>query len=350
MNDPTERPSLKSLGTIRRKAVSVSEDDLVRTSDLEVGRGLPLLVEPAVEGVDLAKWMGHNRELAQRHLLARGGLLFRGFGVAGEERFQAFVEAAADQLLEYTYRSTPRTKVRGKIYTSTEYPADQSIPMHNEMSYSRKWPLKIAFFCVQPAADGGETPIADSRRMYQRIDAGVRERFAHKQVMYIRNYGEGLDLSWQDVFQTDDRAQVTEFCREAGIELEWRSGDRLTTRQVCQAVADHPVTREKVWFNQAHLFHVSSLAPGVREALLSALGDSGVPRNTFYGDGSPIEPEALDHIRAVYDEESVLFPWQQGDILLLDNMLAAHGRRPFSGSRQIVVGMAEPYEIAERAA
>lgn len=350
MDEQAVRPSLKGLGTIRRKAVSVSEEDLVRTSDLEPGRGLPLLVEPAVEGVDLVAWMGRNREMVQNHLLARGGVLFRGFGVAGEERFQSFVEAAAHRLLEYTYRSTPRTKVSGKIYTSTEYPADQSIPMHNEMSYSLKWPLKIAFFCVQAAAEGGETPIADSRRVYQRLDADVRERFAREGVMYVRNYGDGLDLSWRDVFQMDDRAQVEEFCREAGIDLEWRSGDRLTTRQVCQAAADHPATGEKVWFNQAHLFHVSSLAPAVRDTLLSTFGESGVPRNSFYGDGSAIESEVLDHIRTVFDEESVVFPWKPGDILLLDNMLAAHGRRPFTGSRRIVVGMAEPYEIAESAA
>lgn len=350
MDEQVETPSLKRLGTIRRKAVSVSEEELVRASDLEAGRGLPLLIEPAVEGVDLAAWMSRNREMVEGHLLARGGVLFRGFAVASEERFQGFVEAAAGSLLEYTYKSTPRTKVSGKIYTSTEYPADQSIPMHNEMSYSLRWPLKIAFFCVQAAAEGGETPIADSRRVYQRLDPEVRERFARRRVMYVRNYGEGLDLSWQNVFQTADRAQVEEFCRQARIELEWRSADRLTTRQVCQAVAVHPATGERVWFNQAHLFHISSLDPAVQDALLSTFGESGVPRNTFYGDGSPIEAGVLDHVRAVYDEESVIFPWRQGDILLLDNMLAAHGRRPFTGSRKIVVGMADPYEYTEPAA
>ena len=162
--------------------------------------------------------------------------------------------------------------------------------------------------------------------------------------MYVRNYGEGLDLPWQDVFQTADRAEVEAFCRASGIVCEWRDGDRLTTRQVCQAVARHPRTGDWVWFNQAHLFHVSSLEPVVREMLVEAFGEQGVPRNSFYGDGSPIEESALQEVRGVYAEESVVFPWQQGDLLLLDNMLAAHGRRPYTGERRVVVGMAEPME------
>ncbi len=214
--------------------------------------------------------------------------------------------------------------------------------MHNEMSYSRSWPMRIWFLCAQAAPEGGETPIADSRRVFERIRPEVRERFARLGVLYVRNYGGGLDLAWQDVFQTDDRAAVESFCRENGIEIQWREGDRLRTRQVCQAVAAHPVTGAPLWFNQAHLFHVSSLAPAIREHLLAAVSPEDLPRNTFYGDGSPIEDETLDHIREVYERERVLFPWQDGDILLLDNMLTAHGRAPFSGPRKVLVGMAEP--------
>lgn len=343
MTEPTgSKPSLKRLGEIRRKSVTVSQTDLVRVGDHEAGP-LPLLVEPAIDGVDLTAWIGPSRERVEGWLHERGGVLFRGFSMPDEARFQAFVEASAGKLLEYKYRSTPRTQLSGRIYTSTEYPADQSIPMHNEMSYSAKWPMKIAFCCVQPAAEGGETPIADSRLVYQRIDPEVREEFARRGVMYVRNYGEGLDLTWQDVFQTGDREQVEAFCRESGIELEWRGEERLTTRQVCQGVAEHPVTGAMVWFNQAHLFHVSSLDPSAREVLVSAFGEGGVPRTAFYGDGTTIPDAALDHVRAVYSEVSVAFPWQRGDVLLLDNMLVAHGRRPYGGARRIVVGMAEPH-------
>jgi alpha-ketoglutarate-dependent taurine dioxygenase len=336
----SEPPSLKPIGAIRRKPVSVSSTELVRSRELAAGRPLPLLFEPGIEGVDLASWVAGQRERLESLLLAHGGLLFRGFPV-GLEEVDRFMRAFSDDLLDYTYRSTPRSQVAGKILSSTEYPADQAIPFHNEMSYSRSWPLRIWFCCLIAAATGGATPIADSRRVYQRMPAEIRDELERKKVMYVRNYGGGVDLPWQEVFQTGSREAVERFCAEAGIELEWQGSDRLRTRQVCQATAVHPRTGEKVWFNQAHLFHVSSLPPDVQQALLDDLGEEGLSRNTYYGDGSPIAPAALDEIRRVYAEEAVSFPWQPGDVLMLDNMLVAHAREPFTGARKVVVGMAQ---------
>ncbi len=325
----------------RRKAVETPAD-LVREAALAAGEPLPLTIAPAFPGVSLKGWLASNRERVASRLLEHGGILFRGFRIAGIEEFQELVRTLSGELMEYTYRSTPRTQVHGEIYTSTEYPPAEWIPMHNEMSYSRSWPLKIWFHCARAAETGGETPIADSRRVYRALDPALRRRFEEQGVMYVRNYGAGLDLAWTDVFQTDDKAEVEAFCRAADIEVEWRPDGRLHTVQVCQAVADHPVTGERVWFNQAHLFHVTSLEPEARELLLSTLGEADLPRNTYYGDGSPIEPSVLKEIQGVYRELSVEFPWEAGDALLLDNMLTAHGRAPFTGPRKVLVGMAEP--------
>ncbi len=132
--------------------------------------------------------------------------------------------------------------------------------------------------------------MADSRRVFERISPATRSRFADKKVMYVRNYGEGIDLPWEEVFQTTDKSAVEEYCRSHNIAFEWKGDNRLKTSQVCQGVATHPVTGEMVWFNQAHLFHVSSLLPSVREVLLREFTEEELPRNTYYGDGSPIEP------------------------------------------------------------
>jgi alpha-ketoglutarate-dependent taurine dioxygenase len=334
------------LAAARPKAVRLTQEELVRISPL-LGEGKPpLLVEPTAngtDGVDLITWGAVHRAQVEEWLARHGGVLFRGFDLGSLSRFQQFVAAVSSGLIKYGERSSPRSALEGEVYTSTDHPEDQPIVLHNEQSYTLDWPMKIAFFCVQPARQGGRTPIADSRRIYVRLSPEVRERFERLGVLYVRNYGDGLGLPWREVFQTGDRAEVERYCREAGLELQWKDGDRLRTRQVRPAIRRHPRTGEPVWFNHALFFHVSSLEPATRDALLAGLAPEDLPFNSFYGDGSPIEPAVLAEIRAAFDAETVSFPWQQGDVLLLDNMLTAHGREPFSGPRRIAVAMADPY-------
>jgi alpha-ketoglutarate-dependent taurine dioxygenase len=126
-----------------------------------------------------------------------------------------------------------------------------------------------------------------------------------------------------------------------GIEFEWRGNNRLRTRQVRQAVATHPKTGETVWFNHAHMFHTSNLSPETLKSLSAEFKDDELPRNAFYGDGSPIESSVLEEIRDIYTRSAVVFQWRKGDVLILDNFLASHGREPFVGPRRILVAMAE---------
>ncbi|HEX8394957.1 MAG TPA: TauD/TfdA family dioxygenase [Longimicrobium sp.] len=328
--------------SVQHPGSAPAPDDRVRTARLDGYPAAPVVVSPAAPGLVLADWAGENRPWVEHTLHRAGAILFRGFGVDDVDEFQRFMLSASGELLPYTYRSSPRTQVKGNVYTSTEYPADQHIPFHTEMSYTRSWPMKIGFLSLIVAATGGETPIADSRRVYDRIPAPVREKFERLGVMYVRNYTPWMDLPWQNVFQAETREQVDEFCRENGIDAEWVEDDHLRTRQVCQGVALHPATGEKVWMNQAHLFHVTSQDPEVVEMLLED-GEENLPRNTYFGDGSPITAQELQAIRDAYAAEALVFPWQAGDALLLDNMLMAHARSPFTGARRVVVGMARAH-------
>jgi len=332
----------------RPKPVAVSHEKLVTTGVLPE-TGLPLLVRPAVEGVNLRAWAAGNRPLLEAALAERGAILFRGFKVETAEHFEQFVRSVSDELLEYGERSSPRTSLGGRVYTSTDHPAEQPIFLHNEQSYTLNWPMKICFYCAQPARQGGRTPIADSRAVYRRLDPALVSKFERKGVLYVRNYGDGLGLPWREVFGTGERAEVEERCRRASIECAWKAGDRLQTRQVRPAVRRHPRTDEPVWFNHATFFHVSSLEAAAREAILAVVGEQDVPFNTFYGDGSPIEPPVLDELREAYRQESSSFAWREHDILLLDNMLTAHGREPFVGPRKIAVAMADPFASAAAA-
>lgn len=308
---------------------------------LSPGNGLPLVVTPVEDRV-LGEYVAAARHYAETLLPVCGGLLFRGLPIGSVTDFESFVGAFTRSLVSYEFGSTPRSRVQRQVYTSTEYPPHQHIPLHNEQAYTKEWPMKIWFYCGQAPEEGGYTPIADSREVYRRIPARIRDRFIRKQIMYVRNYGNGLDVPWQQVFNTQEPAAVERFCRTNGILYEWKPDGELRTRQVAQAIAIHPRTRETVWFNQAHLFHVSSLEPAVREILATVVAEEDLPRNACYGDGSPIEPDLLDEIRDVYRSLAVQFSWRQGDVMMLDNMLAAHGRTPFKGRRQILVAMAEP--------
>jgi alpha-ketoglutarate-dependent taurine dioxygenase len=287
------------------------------------------------------EWVEEHKSLLESYLIKQGGILLRNFNIYSISEFNRIVRSLCPNLLDYVHRSTPRTKLGGKIYTATEYPADRVIPLHNENAYSKSWPSKIFFFSVIVASEGGETPIADSRDVYKRIDPQIRKKFEEHGVMYTRNYTKGIDLSWQEVFQTLEKEEVERYCKEHSIEFEWKKGTpELTTRQTCQATIIHPVSGEPIWFNQAHLFHISSLDEVSRLSLIKELGEEAIPRSASYGSGEPFEEEVLDHIRKIYAAEKVKFKWQKGDIMILDNVLMAHGREPYKGERKIAVAMA----------
>jgi alpha-ketoglutarate-dependent taurine dioxygenase len=315
----------------------------VSAAPFRPGMTLPLVIRPSSSCVDLVAWASENLEAIEASLYKHGGLLFRGFDVPTHSDFEGFIRTVSGELLEYRERSSPRSNVGNNVYTSTDYPPDQSIFVHNENSYQQTFNLKIFFFCETPAPVGGETPITDCRKILPLIDPPVRERFLQTGWMYVRNYGDGFGLSWQTVFQTEDKKAVEEHCLKNGIQVEWKDGDRLRTRAVLPAVSRHPRTAEPIWFNHATFFHYTTLEPWIQEALLEEFdNEDDYPTNTLYGDGSPIERSALDGLREIYRRQTVAFAWERGDVLMLDNMMVAHGRAPYNGERRILVGMSEP--------
>jgi len=285
---------------------------------------------------DPVDWVEANKAELQADLRTRGAVLLRGFPV-DVDVFSRVVALVGGTALEYTERSTPRTAVSGNVYTSTDYPAEQSIPMHNENSYKDSWPSLLFFFCHTASATGGATPVANSRAVLRLLPPDVRDRFAAG-VTYTRTFREGLGLTWEETYQTTDRAAVEEYCARHGQEFEW-TDEGLRTRHRRPAIAREPNTGEEVWFNQANLFHSASLGPELYEVLMSMYGEHGLPRHAFFGDGSAIGDEDLQAIAQAYETASVALPWQEGDILVINNMLTAHGRQPYTGERRILVAM-----------
>jgi alpha-ketoglutarate-dependent taurine dioxygenase len=338
-----QKPTLKKFAAAQRKPVAVTQEQLVKESYLADGAPLPLVLQPAMADLDLPVWAAAERAYLEAQLLKHGALLFRGFALPTVSEFERFAQALCPQLFG-EYGDLPREGVSGKVYQSTPYPADQAILFHNESSHLHRWPLRIWFYCVQAALEGGETPLVDCREVYRQLDPHLRQRFEERGLLYLRNYTDGLDVSWQHFFRTTDRAAVEAYCRAAGIEYEWKRDGGLRTRRRCQAVARHPATGEATFFNQVALHHISCLAPAVRESLQAVFAEEDLPRHVYYGDGAPIEDAVITEVRELCDQLAVRFRWQEGDVALLDNMLVAHSRAPFTGPRKIVVAMGEMME------
>jgi alpha-ketoglutarate-dependent taurine dioxygenase len=275
-------------------------------------------------------------------LLEHGALLLRGFPALDPPAFAEFVRRFSGQTpLSYAGGASPRINLGGGVYTSTEYPSHYALSLHNEMSYTSRWPRHLFFYCAVAPERGGETPLADSRRVLEKIDAEVVRQFKSRKIKYVRNLhgGTGTGYSWQEAFETEDRTVFENLCRAAGIDWAWRTDGGVRLCEVRPATAVHPSTGEEVWFNQAEGFHPSASGAPPDAELDYAVREDELRLNAFHGDGGSLSTSALEHIREVTRAEAVFFPWRAGDILIVDNMLACHGRMPFTGARKVLLAM-----------
>jgi alpha-ketoglutarate-dependent taurine dioxygenase len=304
----------------------------------EANGTLPLVIQ-ATQSQPLLDWAQLNADTIRSVLTRHGAILFRDFVTTGVDSFQQFIELVSGPLIPYNNRGTPRRQVKGRIYSSTELAPQLRVFMHNENTFAPSVPGHLFFYCIKPAKQGGSTPLADVRKVLARLDPTIRRRFREKQVLYVRNFGQGLGMRWEDAFQTRDREELEVRCRHDKIAVDWLDDKRVRIRQQRPALARHPQTGEEVWLNQAAVLHVSTLEPELQTVLLKLFDEADLPNNTYYGDGQPIEPEVLDAVRDAYVNETTRFDWQARDVLALDNLLVAHGRDSYVGDREIVVGM-----------
>ena len=296
--------------------------------------GSELHSPPCIESLDshlsLTEFALAERDSIDRILLISGSILLRGFKIGTEQHLENFVrEFSGGDLFNYAGGASPRKALSSRgLYTSTDYPQEIRIPLHNELSYSRIFPRHLFFWCVTPAESGGATTIADSRRILRAIPIEIVHRFKDKGICYIRNLhsGRGSGYSWQDAFETDLPAEAVARCHEMGGQCEWLDDGYLRVTQVCPATVLHPVTGEEVWFNQADGFHSTFT--------------EGLPRlESRYGDGAEISISDLRAIRKAVDNETIPHKWLKDDVMIVDNILSAHGRMPYTGKRKIVLAM-----------
>lgn len=312
----------------------------VRLSLLADDSSLPVVIEPIGPGLDPSLWANTHRETIEALLCRHGAVLFRGFDLGSVPAFEAFAEALSPGL-HGSYGDLPKKEGGRNVYRSTPYPEREMILYHNESSHLESWPRKQWFYCEQPSRVGGATPLADIRQVLQSLPPQVVARFEQKGLMYSRTFTAGVEPSWASFFGTSDRATVEQRCREQGTDFEWLDDETLQVRTLCPAVIQHPVTGERAFFNQVQLHHPFCLGEEMREDLLDMFGADRLPRMVSYGDGTPIEDDVMALLGEAYEACAVRFAWRKGDVVMLDNMLAAHARDPYEEPRLIVVAMGE---------
>ncbi|MFF0445669.1 TauD/TfdA family dioxygenase [Streptomyces sp. NPDC004609] len=274
-------------------------------------------------------------------LVQEKGLVFRGFDVSREE-LDPVLDLLLPNRLAYVHGNSPRTKVGSNVYTSTEYPQEFTISMHNEMSYAHAWPARLAFYCEIRPGGQGATPVTDAALWLESLDPEVRTAFAGG-VRYLQNLhdGYGLGKSWQDTFETADRGEVEVFLAGTGATWEWKPDGGLRVASLRPSTTRHPVTGTEVWFNQADQWHPAGLGDDTAAALAGILPADELPQTVTFADGTPIPQEYVLQIRDRGLESAVDVDWRRGDLLLIDNVLLAHGRRPFTGDRRVLVAMSD---------
>lgn len=316
---------------------------------------LPLVIEPydkSVSKADFFNLLKEKNDYFKKEMLKYGGLLFRNFPIENVDDFNSTIDAlGTGKCVDYIGGDSPRVKIKGNIYTSTEAPPYLKIPLHNELSFVKNYPSHIYFYCETPSEIGGETILGDTRQIFKEIDSNIKEKFIEKKLKYIsryyyknafwNNFIKG-HKTWINVFETEDKKDVEKKCIENEFGFKWNRNDWLEITQTRPAAISHPTTKENVWFNQVHLydFNPKLLGPfSYLGAKIVYMRNYTKLHDIFYADDSKIARKDIYHIHDVLDANTIYFKWQKGDVLALDNILSMHGRSPFKGKRRVLTAM-----------
>lgn len=307
---------------------------------------------------DVVSWGTAHRTDLRRALVERGALLLRGFPLREPPDFGAFFATQEAGGLRYAGGFTVRQQVHDAVYTSTAAPPMVSIPLHNEMAYLPDYPQRVYLFCAQPAARGGQTPVADGRRVLARVDPGLVSRLRERGVRYVRNLPPEPGriwpaTGWRKAFAAEEREAAELSARALGYDVDW-FGDVMRISNLGPVSRIHPETGEEVWFSQMHNFHHSNSAEfwhagqilgwalfrWIEARERQQFPEDRLSVAVLDGEGTPISRAEALGVRQSIWQETRTFDWLAGDVLIVDNLLVLHGRRPFRGERRVYAALA----------
>ncbi|QTD96741.1 TauD/TfdA family dioxygenase [Streptomyces cyanogenus] len=317
--------------------------------DLELAPGKPpiLRVVESVAPGHLPEWIGERADALEAALLQHGAVLIRGLGVRDAVALGGVGERLSGTVVPEREAFARRRPLGGPVVSSLEWPPDQPMCMHHELSYGLEFPQLLTIGCFTAPARGGITGLADAQAVLAHLPEPLVTRFTEQGWSLVRAYNDLVGVSWQEALGVADRAAAEAYCRANGTDFAWQPDGGLHTTQRRSAVIRHPRTGDRVWFNQIAFLNEWTMEPAVREYLVMQFGERGLPFNTRYGDGSPIDAETVRIINDVYEASTLREPWQVGDVLLVDNVRMAHSREPYGGQREVGMVLGAPVRLAD---
>lgn len=314
---------------------------------LSTSIGRPPLFQAEAAG-DPEAWSAEHRDELRAAVAEHGCLLVRGLGLSDPGSTAAVFKRLAGTLMPDREPFAPRRSYADGVYSSSKWPPNQPMCMHHEMSYGLEFPGLLLFACLEAPAAGGATGVADATAVFDALPADLTKRFEQEGWVLTRTYHEEIGASFAEAFGTDDRGAVERYCRAQAIDFTWQADGSLRTRQHRSAVLHHPVGGRRCWFNQIAFLSEWTMEPEVREFLVEEYGPDGLPFNTLFGNGDPIDEDVVRTINEVYEAHTVREPWRSGDLLLVDNIRTAHSREPFDGPREVLAALADPVRRTDR--
>jgi alpha-ketoglutarate-dependent taurine dioxygenase len=306
------------------------------------GQSFPLVLECQTPGAVLeaaASWITERRHELLRQAGDHGAILFRGFPLSTAEDFDRFVSAfdVANFAYDDSLSNAVRVNKTPRVFTANEAPPSVTIFLHHEMAQTPVYPSRLFFFCEQAAGFGGATPICRSDVLWERLAAKCPD-FArdceskglrYTNVMPAQNdANSGMGRSWQSTLRATTREAAEQRLRTLGYSWQWLAdGSLRATTPVLPAVRKLPNGR-KSFFNQ-----LIAASMGWKDTR------NDPSKSITFGDGTPLDREAVHTAARLGDELSFDIPWHKGDVALVDNYVTMHGRRTFTGTRKVLASL-----------
>ncbi|XP_024532138.1 clavaminate synthase-like protein At3g21360 [Selaginella moellendorffii] len=309
---------------------------------LDDGSPFPLVLAPAHESskdagaLARALLIEEQRSQLEEWLIQSGAVLLRGFEVWTAQELDSIIDALGWE--EYNYMElgglANRKRVHGKVLTANDLPLDWYVGYHNEAAYLKKPPSKIAFFAAKPPEPGtrGATPIVPGHVVYKRVleRNHLAEQLLNKGRVVTYSYLN--NRAWRMHFSAQDKQTAETNAMKQNMTLTWLpKGEAILESQPLQPLFKKDSAGRMAIFTSIGTF-----------LEFNKMQKKDFPKSTIkFEDGTLLQDETAEELVEIMLEEEVVFSWEKGDVLLVDNSAVLHSRQKCtSKEREILVSLA----------